>query len=61
MSHADLSVSGGFDWEDSRKGATNMAKRINQTLTNRGELWSIIPEDNSRCLIVLNSELETRS
>jgi hypothetical protein len=61
MSHADLSVSGRFDWADSRKGATNMVKRINQTLTERGELWSIIPEDNSRCLIVLNSELETRS
>jgi hypothetical protein len=61
MSHADLSVSGGFDWEDPRKGATNMAKRINKTLTERGELWSIIPEDNSRCLIVLNSKLETRS
>lgn len=61
MSHADLSVSGRFDWEDSRKGATNMSKRINQKLAEHGELWSIIPEDNSRCLIVLNSESETRS
>jgi hypothetical protein len=61
VSHADLSVSGGFDWEDPRKGATNMAKRINIKLARHAELWSIIPEDNSRCLIALNSELETRS
>ncbi|MFO0013780.1 MAG: hypothetical protein ACK553_13640 [Planctomycetota bacterium] len=59
-SHADLSVKGEFDWEDPRKGATNMTKRINESIDGK-ELWSIIPEDNSGCRIVLNSDLENRS
>lgn len=60
MSHADLSVKGSFYWEDPRKGATNMAKRINERIDGK-ELWSIIPEDNSGCRIVLNSDLGKRS
>jgi len=59
--HADLSCLGEFDWRDHRKGATNMAKRINKRLSEYAEAWSVIPEDNSRCLIVLNSELGPRS
>ena len=61
MSHADLSLVGDFDWEDPRKGATNMANRINTRLSNFGEPWSIIPEDNSQCLLILNSDLKARS
>lgn len=61
MSHADVNVTGGFDWDNPRKGATNMARRINGRLSEYGQLWSIIPEDNSRCLIVLDSDLESRS
>lgn len=61
MSHADLSLVGDFDWEDPRKGATNMANRINTRLSNFGELWSIIPEDNGQCLLILNSDLKARS
>jgi hypothetical protein len=61
MSHVDLRFVGEFTWEDPRKGATNMATRINKTLSESGQLWSIIREDNSRCMIVLNSDLESRS
>ena len=61
MPHADLCSAGGFYWEDPRKGATNMANRINTRLSNFGELWSIIPEDNGQCLLILNSELKARS
>jgi len=61
ISHVDLRFVGGFTWEDPRKGATNMATRINKTLSESGQLWSIIREDNSRCMIVLNSDLESRS
>lgn len=60
-SHKDLKMVGGFNWDDPRKGATNMAKRINERLSKRGELWSIVPEDRGRCLLVLNSDLEARS
>jgi hypothetical protein len=60
VSHADLSTGGSFDWVDPRKGATNMVKRINGSI-HGGELWSIIPEDNSGCRIVLNSDLVARS
>jgi hypothetical protein len=60
-SHSTLSVSGGFNWEDPRKSAPSMAKRINKRLEKIGEVWSIAPEDNSRCLIVLNTELKFRS
>jgi hypothetical protein len=60
MRHADLSIAGSFNWEDARKGATNMVKRINEAIKGK-ELWSIIPEDNSGCLIVLNSDREKRS
>ena len=56
-----LRVHGEFGWEDPRKGATNMAKRINKKLSENAEAWCVIPEDNERCLFVLNSELGRRS
>ena len=59
-SHADLCSAGGFYWEDPRKGAVNMAKRINDRLSTFGELWRIVPQDNGRCLLILNSDLEAR-
>jgi hypothetical protein len=59
-SHADICTLGKFDaWEDVRKCASSMAKRINERLLTQKELWSLIPEDNGKCLIVLNSELNS--
>ena len=59
VSHTDIETAGGFDWDDNRKGASSMAKRINETLLEHKERWRLIPEDNGKCLIVLNSELNS--
>lgn len=51
MSHADLSTSGGFNWENARLGARLMVERIGKKIDL--EIWTIDPEENSGCLIRL--------
>ena len=52
MPHADINFRGEFDWQDVRKGASNLAGRINKKLEANSETWRIVPEDKSGCTIV---------
>jgi len=57
--HANLS-GGHFDWENPRKSACGIAKRINEKI-KKTERWEIIPEDNNGCRIVPRRGAKKRS
>jgi hypothetical protein len=52
MTHADINFKGEYRWQDIRKGASNLASRINKKLEKNCESWRVVPEDKSGCTIV---------